>query len=90
MVWPGRWLLVTIEAMAASAARPSALPLCRLVFSSVSGRHWVRHDGQGGRKVLIERLDGAVKAIPPAWTSPHACSLPRPDRFRVGAARAVA
>jgi AcrR family transcriptional regulator len=31
---------------------------------SVSGRHWVRHDGQGGRKALIERLDGAVKAIP--------------------------
>ena len=31
---------------------------------SVSGRHWVRHDRQGGRKALIERLDGAVKAIP--------------------------
>ncbi len=31
---------------------------------SVSGRHWVLHDGQGGRKALIERLDGAVKAIP--------------------------
>src|SRR5712692_7301033 len=31
---------------------------------SVSGRHWVRHDGQGGRKALIERLDSAVKAIP--------------------------
>jgi AcrR family transcriptional regulator len=31
---------------------------------SISGRHWVRHDGQGGRKALIERLDGAVKAIP--------------------------
>ncbi len=31
---------------------------------SVSGRHWVRHGGQGGRKALIERLDGAVKAIP--------------------------
>lgn len=38
---------------------------------SVSGRHWVRHDGQGGRKALIERLDGAVKAIRPAWTSPR-------------------
>jgi AcrR family transcriptional regulator len=31
---------------------------------SVSGRHWVRHGGRGGRKALIERLDGAVKAIP--------------------------
>jgi hypothetical protein len=31
---------------------------------SVSGRHWVRYGGQGGRKALIERLDGAVKAIP--------------------------
>src|SRR5712691_381752 len=31
---------------------------------SVSGRHWVRHGGTGGRTALIERLDGAVKAIP--------------------------
>jgi hypothetical protein len=31
---------------------------------SLSGRYWVRHDGQGGRKALLERLDGAVKAIP--------------------------
>jgi len=31
---------------------------------SLSGRHWVRHGGQGGRQALIERLDGAVKAIP--------------------------
>jgi AcrR family transcriptional regulator len=31
---------------------------------SVSGRHWVRHDGRGGRRALIERLDGAVNAIP--------------------------
>jgi len=30
---------------------------------SVSGRHWVRYGGQGGRKALIERLGGAVKAI---------------------------
>jgi AcrR family transcriptional regulator len=30
----------------------------------VSGRHWVRHGGQGGREALIERLDGAVRAIP--------------------------
>jgi AcrR family transcriptional regulator len=31
---------------------------------SVSGRRWVRHDGHGGRTALLERLDGAVKAIP--------------------------
>ena len=31
---------------------------------SVSGRHWVRHGGRGGREALLERLDGAVKAIP--------------------------
>ena len=31
---------------------------------SVSGRHWVRHAGQGGRQALIERLAGAVQAIP--------------------------
>jgi len=31
---------------------------------SVSGRHWVRRGGQGGRQALIGRLDGAVKAIP--------------------------
>ena len=31
---------------------------------SVSGRHWVRHGGRGGRKALLERLDGAVRAIP--------------------------
>ncbi len=31
---------------------------------SVSGRHWVRHGGQGGRKALIDRLDSAIKAIP--------------------------
>jgi hypothetical protein len=31
---------------------------------SLSGRHWVRHGGQGGRTALLERLDGAVKAIP--------------------------
>jgi len=31
---------------------------------SVSGRHWVRRGGQGGRRALIDRLDGAVKAIP--------------------------
>jgi len=31
---------------------------------SLSGRHRVRHGGQGGRTALLERLDGAVKAIP--------------------------
>jgi AcrR family transcriptional regulator len=31
---------------------------------SVSGRHWVRHGGRGGREALLERLDDAVKAIP--------------------------
>jgi AcrR family transcriptional regulator len=31
---------------------------------SVSGRHWVRHGGQGGRQALLERLDGAIRAIP--------------------------
>jgi hypothetical protein len=31
---------------------------------SVSGRHWVRHGGQGGRAALLDRFDGAVRAIP--------------------------
>ena len=31
---------------------------------SVSGRHWVRHGGRGGREALLQRLDGAVRAIP--------------------------
>ena len=31
---------------------------------SVSGRHWVRRGGRGGRQALIDRLDGAVRAIP--------------------------
>ena len=31
---------------------------------SLSGRHWVRHDGQGGRKALIDGLDSAIQAIP--------------------------
>jgi AcrR family transcriptional regulator len=31
---------------------------------SVSGRHWVRRNGRGGRKALLERLAGAVKALP--------------------------
>jgi AcrR family transcriptional regulator len=31
---------------------------------SVSGRHWVRNGGQGGRAALLNRLDGAIRAIP--------------------------
>ena len=31
---------------------------------SVSGRHWVRHGGQGGRPALLAGLDEAIKAIP--------------------------
>ena len=31
---------------------------------SVSGRHWVRNGGQGGRAALLSRLDGAIRAIP--------------------------
>ena len=31
---------------------------------SVSGRPWVRRGGRGGRKALLDRLDGAVRAIP--------------------------
>ncbi len=31
---------------------------------SVSGRHWVRHGGQGGRRALLDRLDEAIKAMP--------------------------
>jgi AcrR family transcriptional regulator len=31
---------------------------------SVSGRHWVYSDGQGGRQALLSRLDGAIEAIP--------------------------
>ncbi len=31
---------------------------------SVSGRHWVRNGGQGGRAALLSRLDGAILAIP--------------------------
>ncbi len=31
---------------------------------SISGRHWVRHGGRGGRAALLERFDGAVKVIP--------------------------
>lgn len=31
---------------------------------SVSGRHWVRNGGRGGRAALLSRLDGAIRAIP--------------------------
>src|SRR5262245_8268237 len=31
---------------------------------SLSGRHWVRHGGHGGRKSLLQGFDRAVKAIP--------------------------
>lgn len=31
---------------------------------SVSGRHWVRHSGRGGRRALIDRLESAIQAIP--------------------------
>jgi AcrR family transcriptional regulator len=31
---------------------------------SVSGRHWVRRGGQGGRAALLDRLDDAISAIP--------------------------
>lgn len=31
---------------------------------SVSGRHWVRHGGRGGRRALIDRLESAIQAIP--------------------------
>jgi AcrR family transcriptional regulator len=35
-----------------------------LVAFSISGRHWVRSDGRGGRKALIKRFGGAIEAIP--------------------------
>lgn len=31
---------------------------------SISGRHWVRRGGKGGRKALLDRFDDAAKAIP--------------------------
>lgn len=31
---------------------------------SVSGRHWVRNGGRGGRAALLSGLDGAIRAIP--------------------------
>jgi AcrR family transcriptional regulator len=31
---------------------------------SLAGRHWVRRDGRGGRRALLDRLNDAVRAIP--------------------------
>jgi AcrR family transcriptional regulator len=31
---------------------------------SLSGRHWVRHGGHGGRQALLQGFDRAIKAIP--------------------------
>lgn len=31
---------------------------------SISGRHWLRRGGEGGRKALLDRFDDAVKAVP--------------------------
>jgi AcrR family transcriptional regulator len=31
---------------------------------SISGRHWVHHDGEGGRKGLLDGYADAIKAIP--------------------------
>ena len=40
--------------------------LAELTFAafSISGRHWVRNGGRGGRKALIKRFDDAIDAIP--------------------------
>jgi AcrR family transcriptional regulator len=40
--------------------------LAELIFAafSISGRHWVRNGGRGGRKALIKRFDDAIDAIP--------------------------
>ena len=42
---------------------------------SLSGRHWVRHGGHGGRKALLQGFDRAVKAIP---ASLNLAALPEP------------
>ena len=46
---------------------------------SLSGRHWVRHGGHGGRKALLRGFDRAVKAIP---ASLDLAALPKPARRR--------
>ena len=42
---------------------------------SLSGRHWVRHGGRGGRKALLQGFDRAIKAIP---ASLDLAALPKP------------
>src|SRR6516164_1824584 len=42
---------------------------------SLSGRHWVRHGGHGGRKALLQGFDRAVEAIP---ASLDLAALPKP------------
>src|SRR5262249_18699876 len=42
---------------------------------SLSGRHWVRHGGHGGRKALLQGFDRAVKTIP---ASLDLAASPRP------------
>ncbi len=42
---------------------------------SVAARDWVRHDGRGGRQLLVQRLHGAFEAVPASLdlsTSPAA------------------
>ena len=46
---------------------------------SISGRHWVRRGGHGGRKELLQGFDRAVKAIP---ASLDLAALPKPARRR--------
>ena len=46
---------------------------------SLSGRHWVRHGGRGGRKALLYGFDRAVQAIP---ASLDLAALPKPARRR--------
>jgi AcrR family transcriptional regulator len=43
---------------------------------SVAGRDWVRHDGQGARPALLQRLQSAFAAIPAALTlDPRSVSI---------------
>jgi len=46
---------------------------------SLSGRHWVRHGGHGGREALLQGFDRAVKAIP---ASLDLAVSPRPGHDR--------
>src|SRR5438046_53859 len=54
----------TLEDLAPDDLRLQVLAELATTAFSVSGRHWVRHGGRGGRKALLDRLDGAVRAIP--------------------------